>query len=697
MQKTLIASAVIAVMMNSVSAAPIDGSTIKDGYAFDNASQALDITGSVSANGITINAKDLTVTNDNKTGAVNPFTTMGKTTITTVGDMTINHQTGNGIFMSNSATGPTSFTADIGGDLVINSEAGWAIHAEGSGPEQGNVTIKAKNVIISSKSEGITNNGNGKINITAENISINTANAFAISSRHDEINLTATTGDIVIKHEGKKSEDWKGRPTGALVNQNGTINIAAPKGNTVVVGDMVNWADGTGTINATFNGAGSSFTGAVKQQTADTASRTNLGFTAGSKWTATDDSQVNSIKIQDATIDTNGANVTVAKIDGKGTVAIDAGAQKLGSFKVTDAASKADLTVDMVQTADTVTADIAKKVMGQVTTAGDSVTLVGEAREGLVSGTTTFDKTGAVTSVATNSLMKDTLELASAGTLSLNRILMNDVRKRMGDLRAGEGESGVWARYDGGKLSGSGDLENQFNTIQVGIDTVPTPGSVRFGVAASYTQGDVDYTRGSSDMDAWGLSAYGIWMADNGMFADVVARMAKADNDMTVDGSMKGSTDNVALSLSGEFGWRFDITDMIYAEPQLELSYTHLDAEGLTLEGAGKKASYTFDEVDSLLGRAGFAAGLKCPDNMDDVYVRVSAVHEFMGDAKITGMAAGKTQAYELDGKDTWVEYGIGANINFTKNAYMWADLERTSGAVLDEDWRATVGVRYSF
>ena len=160
---------------------------------------------------------------------------------------------------------------------------------------------------------------------------------------------------------------------------------------------------------------------------------------------------------------------------------------------------------------------------------------------------------------------------------------------------------------------------------------------------------------------------------------------------------MNGSTDNVALSLSGEFGWRFDITDMIYAEPQLELSYTHLDAEGLTLEGAGKKASYTFDEVDSLLGRAGFAAGLKCPDNMGDVYVRVSAVHEFMGDAKITGMAAGKTQAYELDGKDTWVEYGIGANINFTKNAYMWADLERTSGAVLDEDWRATVGVRYSF
>ena len=47
--------------------------------------------------------------------------------------------------------------------------------------------------------------------------------------------------------------------------------------------------------------------------------------------------------------------------------------------------------------------------------------------------------------------------------------------------------------------------------------------------------------------------------------------------------------------------------------------------------------------------------------------------------------------------QDTWAEYGLGANFNITDSTYVWADVERTAGGVLDADWRATVGVRYSF
>ena len=71
-----------------------------------------------------------------------------------------------------------------------------------------------------------------------------------------------------------------------------------------------------------------------------------------------------------------------------------------------------------------------------------------------------------------------------------------------------------------------------------------------------------------------------------------------------------------------------------------------------------------------------------------------SAVHEFLGDLKVTG---GKGAILETDGKDTWVEYGLGVNFNLTPATYFWADVERISGGVLDEDWRATVGVRHAF
>ena len=48
-------------------------------------------------------------------------------------------------------------------------------------------------------------------------------------------------------------------------------------------------------------------------------------------------------------------------------------------------------------------------------------------------------------------------------------------------------------------------------------------------------------------------------------------------------------------------------------------------------------------------------------------------------------------------GWTTWFEYGIGANFNLGKNTYFWADLERTAGALVDEDIRGTLGVRFGF
>lgn len=289
-----------------------------------------------------------------------------------------------------------------------------------------------------------------------------------------------------------------------------------------------------------------------------------------------------------------------------------------------------------------------------------------------------------------SSVMHDAVKTATSTAFSINRILMNDVRNRMGDLRSSEGKSGAWVRYDGGRLSGDG-IENDFNTIQVGVDTVPTDNGIRFGIAANYTNGDADYARGSADMDAYGLAFYGTWMGDSGLFADVVARMATSKTDMTIDVSKKGSIDNTALSLSGEVGYRYDVTKTFFVEPQAEVTYTYVDADTMKLSDG---STYDFDASDSLTARLGAVVGLACPNNMGNVYARVSAVHEFLGDTTVTG---GNGTKLTTDGKDTWVEFGVGAQYNINPATYVWADVERTEGAALDEDWRATVGVRYAF
>lgn len=274
----------------------------------------------------------------------------------------------------------------------------------------------------------------------------------------------------------------------------------------------------------------------------------------------------------------------------------------------------------------------------------------------------------------------------------INRIMMNDVRKRMGDIRSAEGTHGAWVRYNGGEMSGRG-IDNDFNMIQVGFDTMPGADAPRFGVAFSYANSEAEDGYGTADMDAYSLAAYATKFYDNGMFVDVIGRLAKIDTDLDNVG-MTGKMDNLAVSLSGEFGWRFDVTKSLYVETAVEATYTYMDSDEFTL-GQGE---YELESTDSFIGRAGIAAGFKCPANKGDVYVHAAVAHEFLGDATMNSSINGhRAAAVELDGKDTWIEIGLGANFNVNESTYVYADVERTEGAAIDEDWRANVGVRFAF
>lgn len=271
----------------------------------------------------------------------------------------------------------------------------------------------------------------------------------------------------------------------------------------------------------------------------------------------------------------------------------------------------------------------------------------------------------------------------------VTRVEMNDLRKRMGDLRAVEGKNGVWARYDGGKLSGQG-LDHKFNKIQVGADTMPSDNGIRYGFALSYTQGDVDGSASTADTDTYSLAGYGVWLGDEGQFADVIARVAKVGTDLTT-AAYSADLDQLALSLSGEFGWRFDLAKSLYVEPSIEATYTYIEDETFT----GTTAVFEIDSTNSFMTRAGAALGWKLPDDRGDIYVRGGLVHEFLDDSKLSVNHGFRT--VELDGQDTWFEYAIGGNYKVGNNAYVYADVERSAGGDIDVDWRANIGARFVF
>lgn len=213
------------------------------------------------------------------------------------------------------------------------------------------------------------------------------------------------------------------------------------------------------------------------------------------------------------------------------------------------------------------------------------------------------------------------------------RAELNDLYKRMGDLRATPYKSAAWVRYNGGKLKWSdGDLENDFHMIQVGIDTMPTENNIRFGTAFSYTKGDADFDGGSADLDTYSLALYGTWMGEKGQYVDVIGRVASIKNDAN------------ARSLTGQ-GKAYD----------------------------GKM------------------------DNKGNVYVRASVVHDFLGETDVKVSNAHMSRTVSSDFGGTWGEFGIGANVSVSDNTYVYADVEHTTGGEIEEPWRVNFGVRYNF
>ena len=556
----------------------------------------------------------------------------------------------NALYVAGNSTAIFKNFAELTITAEKDTKSGYAVNNNGG-------TLSMTGGIINLQSTGqtalITMAGNAKTDIVADKLNVTsldvsitnddkdvTRKTDAITSKAGEMNITV--GELTSTVNVAK-DCTNCAPVHSLsVKDTGVLNIKASNttlnGDVSATGGTLNLDSDALTVNGnvsiaeaakaplTFSGANSALNGAATVEGSDNA----MAFRAGARWVVKDESSVSNLVLDSGKVDLSQTdkNVTADKLTGKaGEVVLDAKGEN--TFTVTkDTTTK--VTAVSSENADKVSVEEAKGMIDRI---GGKVTDKNAfVAEGDYNGAISIDNKGNQT-VHANTLMEDTLTLGGSSLLSLNRILMNDVRKRMGDVRAMEGTTGVWARYDGGRLSATG-LENDFTTIQVGGDTLVPNTNFRVGLAASYTKGDNDFRRGSADLDAYMLTGYGLWMADNGMFADIVARIAKAENDMKVDGGTKtGKLDNTAYSLSGEFGWRFDLSNQYYVEPQAELTYTYINSEDLDLG----VAQYKFDSMTSFLGRVGVATGIKCPNNKGDVYFRVSAVHEFDGDAKIIG------------------------------------------------------------
>ena len=314
------------------------------------------------------------------------------------------------------------------------------------------------------------------------------------------------------------------------------------------------------------------------------------------------------------------------------------------------------------------------------------------------SGITTAQ--GGVTDVKVeaNASIHGIAEMTALG-LMVWRSEINDMNKRLGELRdSSEQSNGVWARvYNGKAKYGAQNVTNKYTAFQFGYDRQVTPG-VWLGGAMSYTDGKNDFKQGNGDSSLYAFTGYASWLAENGMFVDVTGKFGRMKNSFDIAtnlGTSSGSYRTNTVSMSAEAGWRlYPMQNALYVEPQVEMMYGRVfSADYTTSLGVNVDQAST----DTLVGRVGFALGLKCPDNRGNAYVRASVLHDWKGDASATFAKNGLTRTVEDDLGDTWIEYGIGANYNATKNVHLYVDLESTASATVETSYRFNIGARYAF
>lgn len=268
---------------------------------------------------------------------------------------------------------------------------------------------------------------------------------------------------------------------------------------------------------------------------------------------------------------------------------------------------------------------------------------------------------------------------------------MNDLTKRIGELRTSPEGIGSWARAYGSEQSYGGlDMKNA--SVQAGTDADVGMGW-KAGAAFHYTDGSGDMTNGSADSKAWGLAAYGTWLGEGGRFVDLIARVSRLETDYVVKGTT-GSFSNNAFSLSAEYGRHFKLVGGGFVEPQLEVSWGRIMGDDF-LNSDGVRIDQ--DDFDSLIGRMGLRAGLSFPKDKGLVYARASVLHDFKGEGEAFASLGEKRVLLSDDVGGTWAEFGIGANFHLTPATSTYVDLERTTGGEMNEKWRWNVGARHVF
>lgn len=279
--------------------------------------------------------------------------------------------------------------------------------------------------------------------------------------------------------------------------------------------------------------------------------------------------------------------------------------------------------------------------------------------------------------------------------------------------------TGVWGRIGGSEGDFESDDENVVDVdestwfAQAGYDfllSANESGTVIGSVFGHYGEVDTDVANlafgdiGSYEMTGYGIGGSVTWYSPGGAYADGTLTYSWLDNDLNSDtlGVLSsGGFDGEVWAVSGEGGYRYEVSPNYYVVPQAQLTYASVDFDGFT-DPFG--ADVEIDDGDSLVGRLGVAFEYMSQGEAADdgsagrmqAYGIANVYYEFMGDTGVTVDGI----SLQDNNDETWGELGAGLTYNFDTNWSVYAEGGYMTSL---ENWgdseilRGSLGVRYNW
>ncbi|MBE0396972.1 autotransporter outer membrane beta-barrel domain-containing protein [Citrobacter amalonaticus] len=626
----------------------------------------------------------------------------------------------------------------------VNPEEGTSSPVESQ--YQGNITLqKGSTLDINSRFTGGIEAHDSQVNVTSSEAVLQDSGIFVNSA------LFVRDGGHLKAQKGLYSD---GR---VQIGKNGTLSLSGTPvtgsdgqftpmlsmtegydltGNNAIL-DIRNWAHVSGDIHATspsavrigtdapgtlsssvssalaegmFGGYNAAYYGAI------TGGKGNVSMNSG-LWQLTGDSTVNNLTARNSRVQSEekGAfrTLTVNTLDATGSdFVLRTDLKNADKISVTGKASGSDNTLNVSfmknpapgQSLNIPLVSAPAGTAGDVFKAGTRVT--GFSR---VTPTLHVDTTGGSTKWILDGFRAEADKAAAAKADSFMNAgyknfmtEVNNLNKRMGELRDTKGDAGAWARIMNGAGSADGGYSDNYTHVQVGFDKKHTLDGVDLftGVTMTYTDSSADSDAFSGKTKSVGGGLYASALFNSGAYIDLIGKYIHHDNDYTGNFAGLGTKHYGTHSwyAGAETGYRYHLTEDTFIEPQAELVYGAVSGKTFRWKEGNMDLSMKNKDFSPLVGRTGVELGKTFSGKDWSVTARAGTSWQFdllnNGETVLRDASGEKRIKGE---KDSRMLFNVGMNAQIKDNMRFGLEFEKSAFGKYNVDNAINANFRYMF